>query len=368
MSDVHLITGDDEAMVFQESRKAVERLAGPEPDEFSFEVYCEDENRSAEAVLAELCSSLRTPPFLGGHKTVWLKDFGAFAEEAAAKGRPAPVGAALAKLVELVATEFPPDVTLVMNGVGIDKRKRLFRLCNSEGTVAVFNKPDLGKPGGREQVARMIKDAAAAHGMRLERGSIDFLGELVGGDARRLGSELEKLYCYAGEAPTAEQVREVCTGNREAVYYALNAAIGKRNLKGSFEAVERLLAMSKDPEGAVIGVVRRLGSFLRELLHAMVLLRYLRVSRPGGLESAIGGMSAAQKEDFAGNLLISRHPYLVRMRAEEAQRYSGPELLRALSLLAEADKQLVSSSLPRRLLLETLVLQIVQPAGSSPRG
>ena len=82
----------------------------------------------------------------------------------------------------------------------------------------------------------------------------------------------------------------------------------------------------------------------------------LKVRAPE-LGNAIGRV--AKDPAYAYNSLVGGSPWLVKRIAGQAAKYSGPELVRAIGLLARFDKSLVSSPLPRRTLLETLAVQII---------
>ena len=359
-----LISGNDPARIEADSRQLVRQFAAAAGGgDLALEICGENDRRDAAGALADLLVALNTPAFLGGRKVIWLQDFSAFEDEAtASQKRPPPVAAALARLADLIANDFPPDTTLVLNGPDVDPAKRLHAACAARGEVRLHRRPDISKKEGRDLVARLVREAADARQMRLDPATLEFLVELFGSDTGQIPMELEKLLVYAGPQPTLADATAICCGNREAGHFALDEAVGARDLAACYRAINGLLSGQKDPDGAVIGLVRRLGRRLQDLLNALVLLRYLKVRDPRELGNAIQRLSAAERERFTHNPLLNRHPFFLTHLAEHALHYDGAELQRGLALAVETDRQLVSTQLPPRLLLETLVLRLVRPA------
>jgi DNA polymerase III delta subunit len=352
MSTILLFTGSDEPTVRQKAKAAVAKLTGPEPDDFSFEVHKESDQLPPEQIINDLASSLLTPSMFGGNKTVWLSGFTLFDKE----GGKNPLGEALGRLADLIAEGLPEEINLVISGKGIDKRRKLYKACNAVGKVQVFDQPELRNYRWREQVAQIISEQAALRRMTLPVGALEYLTEVVGVDTARIANEMEKIYCYAGTQPNLEQIRELCVGNREALFFALSDAFGTRDINLAIRTMSQYLSHVKDPEGAVIGQVRLLSKHFRQLLHAKLLMTQLNV-RAHELGNAVGRI--AGDPAYAYNSLVGGSPWLIKRIAGQAERYSGPELVRAIALLGRFDKSLVSSPLPRRTLLETLAVQII---------
>ncbi|MFT5126539.1 MAG: DNA polymerase III delta subunit [Rhodothermales bacterium] len=352
MATILLFTGSDEPTVRQKAKAAVAKLAGPEPDDFSFEIHKESDELPPEQIINELASSLLTPSMFGGSKTVWLSGFTLFDKESCKT----PLGDALARLAELISEGLPEEINLVMSGKGIDKRRKIYKAVNSVGKVHYFDKPELRNFRWREEVGKIIAQQAAERRMTLPVGAVEYLTEVVGVDTARIASEMEKIFCYSGTQPALDQIQEICVGNREALFFALSDAFGKRDINMAIRTMSQYLSHVKDPEGAVIGQVRLLSKYFRQLLHAKLLMTQLRV-RSGELGNAIGRLG--KDSPYSYNSLVGGSPWLVKRIAAQADKYSGAELVRAIGLLARFDKSLVSSPLPRRTLLETLAVQII---------
>lgn len=359
MSKVFLISGNDEPRVSERARAVVDQLVGPDADEFSLETHREtDETTPAEAV-RNAVGAVLTPSMFGGAKTVWLRDF-PFANEGSAADLKAkqPLALALNELLESIQRGLPDEINLVMSGQGLMKNRRIYKTLQKLVKIEFLNKPELNNRNWRANVSELLRHAAAERGMQLPRGAIEYLTEVIGVDTARIPNECEKVYCYAGNQPTLEQIREICVGNREAVFYALTDGFGSRDLNAAFRTMSQFLGHTKDPESAVIGQVRLLCKYFRQLLHIKLLTLTLKTS-PSGLEAAIGSLSETQRTELAYYEAISMSTWQLRRMGEAAGRYKGSELVDAVSLLARADRMSVSSSVSRRTILETLATRII---------
>ncbi len=360
MSAVYLITGDDPPTIHESARKMVRKLAGDEPDEFSLETFRESSESGPEKVLKKLLEALHTPPFLAGRTTLWLQGFSAFGEEPAQSA--AKVGGTaklLRKLAEFIQTRFPDDIALVLSGPGVDARKQLYKTCEAAGKVRVFKKPELTSRKWRDEVTTLLQHRAAERNMRLGRAEIEYLIEVIGTDTGRINMEIEKIYCYAGTTPSLAEIREVCSGNREAHFYALVDSLGNRDLGACMDALAQTMDHANSEDNECIRLIRQTANSLRRLLHVKVAMFTLKVRSGNELARVVPGLSEAEQAKLENNLTPEFSGWRLRRLGDQAIKYTGEELQDAISLFAEADKSAVSTALPRRLLLETLLLRVI---------
>ena len=64
-------------------------LAGENPDDFHVDIISQGDNGPSAETVAQVISSIRQPAFMGGAKTVWLKQFTGFDQEPAGRLEPA---------------------------------------------------------------------------------------------------------------------------------------------------------------------------------------------------------------------------------------------------------------------------------------
>ncbi len=359
MKPVYLVTGSDWSAIRGEAAKVVGQLTGGSDDAFALEVYKESDDKNPEEIVSDLLSSLKTPSFLGGSKTVWLQHVGFLASESTARDKKKdPLVAALAQLAAFIADAYPDDIQLVISGAGASPAKPLYKACSSVGKVLQFTKPDLRQRNWRRDVQLVIRRELDNRGMVLSPASVDYLVEVVGVDTERIACEIEKLICYAGERPTYDEVATICVGNREAVFYALSNAVGERNIAAVFKTISQILGHSRDPENLVVGQVRFLARFFTELLHAKVLMSVFGVRYGMQLPDRLEHLSSDERGPYTNNLMFTKKAGQMKMIAKQAERFTGQELVHAINLLADADRRLVSSNLSNRLILEKLTLEI----------
>lgn len=359
MPQVYFITGNDQPTIHAAGKKLAEQLAGPDADAFGLETYAESDERPADRVIQDLIGAILTPPFLGGQKVVWLQHFSDFSMEAPKSKKPeSPLQEGLRRLAELIAAGLPADIVLVMDGLGAKEKGPLYLACAAAGKAESHKKPDLKDRDWQAQVARLLDAAARERGMRISRAGMDYLTDVIGVDTARIGTEMEKILCYAGTEPQVEQIMDVCTGSREAVFYALNSAIDARDLNGAMKIIAQFMDRAKNPDSEAIRLVRMTAKNLQDMLHARVLMGYLRVG-PHQLAARVASLSAAERERYAGNPLLDAGDWKLGKTAQAAARYEGPELIAAVKYLAATDRSLVSSPLPRRLLLEITMARVI---------
>ncbi|MBR4416233.1 MAG: hypothetical protein IKS67_05645, partial [Victivallales bacterium] len=220
MANLFLISGNDESQITAQADKIVRQYAGDNPDPFAYDVFQEGDAGADPSLVINLLKSVKSPPFLGGKKTVWLKHFSGFDAEGSKTG---PLGKVLKELAETVAKGIPDDIILVMDGLGIDKRKALYKACLAHGEVMLLTKPDKMNRNWQADMTACIQQAAKEKGLQLDRNVVEYLIDVLGTDTARIDSELEKIICYKGAdttPPTLEQVQKVCVGQCEEFNWA----------------------------------------------------------------------------------------------------------------------------------------------------
>jgi DNA polymerase-3 subunit delta len=202
----------------------------------------------------------------------------------------------------------------------------------------------LQHPSYRE-IPSWIRTIAKELGKEIASEAAGYLQEVVGRDLQGLSSELSKASLYIGERRRIElkDVEEVVSEVRIATIFDLTKAIGERDLKKAFRALERIWESGEHP-------LKILGMISRQFRHLAMTKEIL----------ALGGGA----EEIKKELGIS-NPYYLRELSAQATGFSSPSLHRALKNLWETDLKLKRSSLPRRLLLEGLIIKLSEPSRGS---
>jgi DNA polymerase III delta subunit len=265
----------------------------------------------------------------------------------------------LRQLGEFILNEFPDDVNLILSGPGLDTRKALAKACLKVGTAEFLKKPDMNDWSWQKDVMSLLRNRFETAGMKMPITALEYITEVIGTDTDRIGVELEKIICYAGESPTLEQIQEVCRGNREAHFFAFTKSMGERKLNATIEALTQTMDNTKDENGECIRLIRMSANHFRKLLDAKIAMHVLNCRTGRDLRSKVKGLSEADQKRLEGNSILSASDWNVGNLGEQATKYTGQELREAIHRLSKVDRSNVSSTLPNRLVLETLIMQIV---------
>ncbi|MFA5203618.1 MAG: hypothetical protein WC708_04355 [Lentisphaeria bacterium] len=366
-----LFSGTDVAGLDAAAKAQLRQLAGDHPEPWELEVIREREGEPPAETLGRLLAALQTPSFLGGRRTLCLEQFSAFAAEGK-KGPAAAVAAGLEKLRQFLAPGVPPDVSLVLSGPGAPPDGDLAAVCQAVGEVRFFDKPDIKDRHWREAMAAVIRRRAAEKKLTLAEDAVRHLVEALGTDTERLEGELEKIICYVGGTgrPAAlADVAAICQGDGEAVSWTLLDAIGERRLDEALRLVGVLIAADKNPDGAVLGLLRSVTGLVRHLLQLRLYAQECKARTGSQLAAAIEGLPAADRAAALANGLeaVGLKGFRLSKLAGQCFRYNGAELNRALIGLRETSWRAMAGNVAARVYLEAWLLETLPPAAAASR-
>src|SRR6185369_15780342 len=128
--------------------------------------------------------------FGGGRRAIWIRDAG----DALASGP-------LADVLE----DSPGDTVIVLEAGELPSRSSLRKLIEwSERAVAVACYHDEAR-----DVAGVVREAMAAHGLTVAPDALRYLSERMGGDRLVTRSELDKLALYMGTPGGTDGSRQI---------------------------------------------------------------------------------------------------------------------------------------------------------------
>ncbi len=362
MDNVYAILGSDEALIKKEAERIISKVAGPNADEFTLDVCETSDSVTATEALAQAVNSIQTPAFMGMTKTVWLKNF-PFDQEGTKTSKDA-LNENLRTLSSMIETGIPADVNLVMSGAGSDSRKSFFKSCKKSASknMQVLDKPKITDRDWQQKVQKIIQDSAREKGLDLARNAVDHLLNVFGVNTASIENELEKIYCYCGDKKPVRMadIHDICHGDREAEFYAFGSSLGARDLNGALMSLKRLFANNKDESGTAIGVLAQTANAFRQMLQVKLFMGIARTNSYS-IMNVIKNPPAALKDRLQAACpdVLKSNPYAMKFKAQDAEKYSGKEIIRAIHIITDAYRKAVSSSCPRQLLLEHIALQIV---------
>ncbi len=361
-SNLFLFSGTDAAGLATAAKAQVRQLAGEAPEPWELEAVREHDGSTPAETLGYLLGIIRTPSFLGTRRTVWLEQFSAFAAEGK-KGALTPVANALEKLRQTLAPGVPPDLNLVLSGPGVAPDSDLAAVCQAVGEARWFDKPDLKDRHWRAAMASVIRRRAEEKQLPLPEQVVHFLVEALGTDTERLEGELEKLLCYVGgpgRPASLADAQTICLGDGEAMIWTLLDAIGERRLDEALHLVNILLAGEKNPDSAVLGMLRSITGLIRQLLQLRLFAQERRGIRSGEqLARTIEQLPEAERATALANGLevAAMKGFRLTKLAGQAFRYSGTELNRALIGLREVSWRAMAGNVAARVYLEAWLLE-----------
>ena len=363
---IHLIGGADEFKIKEKAAKLANELAPKGAGEFGLEIIEGDAGNQDDAlkIIARLREALDTVGlFGGGEKLVWLKNTSLLADNQTT--RVDAVKEALADFADMLKGGLGDGVTLLISAIGCDRRKTLYKTIEKLGEVQFFEALEEGKGDSDEEIEAFIQSRLRADSKTMNPDAVQAFRELVAPTLREIANELEKLFLYVGKRRdiTKEDVRAICSASRQAVIWELTDALGARRISQAIAALENLLDASESP----IGVLMMLAAQFRLMLLAKDLMqRKLITAREdeGGKFEFVKAFERLPEEATAhfprtkeGKLPNAWRLYRCALAAKN---FSVEELIRAMDLLLEANRQLVTTQLDDRLVLEETIAKIAR--------
>ena len=365
-----LIYGDDDFAIKQRAKllytKWCDELGGMDNETVDATVGNGDE---ALRALGKLREALQTLPFFGGGKAIWFRDCNFLGTDRTSAS--AAVTESLASLAEDLKTFNWQGVHLLISATEVDKRRGFYKTIEKTGTVEAHVGWSLDQKGWADEAEMWAVKKLKEHDKQI---ADDALGELitrVGPNARALASEVEKLSLYVGdrERITFDDVDAICTRNKQARAFALADALGDRNLPKLLKCLDEELWEIRhkiDKEKSEIGLLYGLISKVRVLilLNEMIREGWIKPNTSYDQMKSLAQRVPADKlpADKKYNPL-SMHPFVLLNALKQVHNYSQAELVRAMDLLLQANRKLVSSSLDESLVLQQTLAQIVgEPA------
>ncbi len=360
-NNLYLITGTDSGEIETAAQKLAVRIAGPNPDPFMCDTIVESDNLPPLEALKQTVASAQSPPFIGDRKTVWLKNTTAFGEEK----KSGPWGEVYNQLYAFIENGVPPDICLIMNGPNADRRKKLYKLCKTYGTVKEHEKPDITRRGWDRQMAEIIEQRARDKSMRIEPQAVQYLVQILGSDTARIEPELEKLiaFCNFGEEPLSlNAARQVCQGDGETTAWAIRDAMGDRDLPQVLALTENIIETGRDSSREVLGMIRQTADHFYSMIQILILMRDEKISSPAKLSDRVKNMEPSVKQEWTeqGIEVVNFHPYRIKLMAQQAVKFKGSELVQAIKMLRDLFWQTISESTSSEIAWESLVFKILK--------
>ena len=353
MGRLCVVSGDDDFAIKAKARELAWELCGGDPEtDPALEVIpgTGDELKFSE-IADRMLAALRTPPFLSDHQVIWLRNFAFFDELSSALEAKSAAG----EVARLLCSSLPPEQSILINGTGLDGRKSFSKKIKTAGAeLFLLSAPRNTDRNFAENRRHRLQEACREAGKAIAPQAMQYLEEIVGGNSGTMAQELEKLFCYVGEAPeiTLADCRAVCSRTPEAVSWAFTGALMERNVRNALEVLDTLMRQGD----AELRVLASVASEFQQLLQTREAMRELGITRvnPRTFDQLPGEV----RDKFPENHLLKLHPFRAYKMCERAMSFGDAELAGILKSVLEANRALVSGGGEPRMILEQLIFQI----------
>ncbi len=308
--------------------------------------------------------------FFGSGKVVWFQNCNFLADERTASSQ------AVTETVGEVAQELKSfdwqNVRLLISAGKVDKRKTFFKTLEKIGTVESFAGWSVDDRDWAEQAETWARKAIKSRQKEISEAALAELINRVGPNTRQLDSEIEKLSLFVGDRKeiSLDDIAAICTRNKTARAFALGDALGDRDLPRLLQRLdEELWEVRSKSQKSEIGLLYGLISKVRAMLLLKEMLRegWIKPEMDyNRFKAQLARVPAEQLPEDKRFNPLALNPYVLYKALPQAKRYAQAELVRAMDLLLQCNRRLVSSGLDEALVIQQTLVQIVGRA-ETPR-
>lgn len=362
-SPIYLVHGNEEFPVDQFARGMVKSLCpGAESDGVLTTLRGDvDTVEAAVEVLKRTMTEIQSFSMFGDKNVTWLREVKFLTGRLYTSPE---VKEAVERLLTVLENGLGPEQILVVSVAGkLAAASKVLKRMRALGGVAEFSKADKPWEAAKEDVAA-LRAQLSGKGIQAPTAVMEAFADRVGGDARMLVQEVEKVDLYLGDRRTLtlEDLDLMVSPMREIAGYTFGDAVARRQLSRAMQLLQQMEIQKASP----IALIAQLHNQFREMalyrsLMAKGLARLERRGSYGGTlaveDPSVNGMIA----EVNGNRKPS--PYRMVQLAECAMAFSLGQLDQMARMTAEAYQRQFQSSLSGFLQLELLLLRLLAPGG-----
>jgi DNA polymerase-3 subunit delta len=312
---VYFFAGEEPCLIDDGIDGLVAALVSAESRDFNFDVFYGSETAAPRVV--EIATSY---PMLAAHRTVIVRDVQKMSN---------------ADLAALAAYAGRPSRStyLILAASAKDLRKKALETLKNKACFVECS------PLYDNQIPAWIQQEVQKQGCTITEAAAHWMAGEVGNSLLYLRSEIEKLRLFLGERReiTEGDVAAVTGSRREFTIYALQNAVGEKNLAAALRILDRLMQQKMNAGGIVYGLSRHFGNMY--VAHGF-------------------GRSRDDLSRLAAQTRIG--PYFIPQLVRAANTYSLAEITHALDILRLCDYALKSQSISELLTLRLSLIAIVR--------
>jgi DNA polymerase-3 subunit delta len=366
---IYAVAGSDDVEVKRTAAELAEKLKPKDAGEFGTDTIdgAADNADQAAARIRSTIEALRTLPFFGGEKLVWLKNANFLGDDQ--KARSASVQTALEELSETIATDLGSEITFLISAVDVDKRRSFYKTLAKRAELQIFDKLDSSRGGWEEEATELVQARAKKRKLQFADDALELFVLLTGGDTREIENELEKIDIYLDKerAVNVDLVRELVPLTREGVIFDLSNALAERDLERALNMLRQLLDQGESAIGILLVAIL---PTVRNLLLAKDLMERHRISRPHApfpFISAVNRLPANAVAHLPRKKDGTVNAFALGIAAQNAHRFSTEQLVGGMRACLAANLQLVTTQLDHELVLTEVVVKLLGSGGSPNR-
>jgi len=366
---IYAVVGSDDIEVKHTAAELAAKLKPAAAGDFGVEIIdgAADNADQAAGRIRSTIEALRTLPFFGGEKLVWLKNANFLGDDQ--KARSAAVQTVLEELIETINEELGSEITFLLSAIEVDKRRSFYKSLAKRAEIQVFDKLDSSRGGWEVEATEIVQARAKKRKLQFEESALELFVLLTGGDTREIENELEKIDLYLGKERkiNVELVRELVPLTREGVIFDLSNALAERDLERALELVRQLLDQGESAIGILLVAIL---PTVRNLLLAKDLMERHRISRPHApfpFISAVNRLPADATAHLPRKKDGTVNAFALGIAAQNAHRFQTDQLIAGMQACLAANLQLVTTQLDHELVLTEVVVKILGSGGSPNR-
>src|SRR6202051_3187143 len=148
---IYAVVGSDDVEVKQTAAELAEKLKPADAGDLGFEIVdgAADNADQAATRIRSTIDALRTLPFFGSEKLIWLKNANFLGDDQ--KARSASVQSALEELTETINSELGSEITFLISAIDVDKRRSFYKSIAKRAELQIFDKLDSSRSGWEER-------------------------------------------------------------------------------------------------------------------------------------------------------------------------------------------------------------------------
>ena len=224
---------------------------------------------------------------------------------------------------------------LVLTAGGIDKRKSIFSIIAKMG--ALIKCENLKKA----ELIEWVKNKISSFGKDISDNAIDMLFDLKGNSLQEVYTELEKLITFVGDKRKIDEkdILSVTGATKEFNVFELINLIGNGDKSKAIIMLNKLLDQNTEPI-LIVNLLSR---------HFIILWKIQNLKRINQNPNEISS-------------IVQINPYFLKDYLSQAEKFNIVKLEKCIDSLKEADLQLKSVSLPKRIIMDKLLCNLISPS------